>query len=117
GDQRPGAEAPAQERSPLRTLGGTYQIKKRAWGTLNGTWVPQSTRDAVVHFIRSWADRAGLPVGRLLRWLGMARSQFDRWTRRLGTPNRHNGRIPRAFWLEAWWKAAILAFHELSPRE
>jgi putative transposase len=47
----------------------------------------------------------------------MARSQFDRWTRRLGTPNRHNGRIPRAFWLEDWEKAAILAFHELYPLE
>src|SRR5262249_22533729 len=116
-DHPPGAEAPAQERGPLRTHGGTYQIKKRAWGTLNGTWVPQPTRDGVVHFIRYWADRAGLPVGRLLRWLGMARSQFDRWTRRLGTPNQHNGRIPRDFWLEDWEKAAILAFHELYPRE
>jgi putative transposase len=46
----------------------------------------------------------------------MARSQFDRWTRRLGTPNRRNCRIPRAFWLEDWEKAAILAFHERYPR-
>jgi transposase InsO family protein len=47
----------------------------------------------------------------------MARRQFGRWTRRLGTQNRHNGRIPRDFWLEDGEKAAILAFHELHPRE
>src|SRR5262249_31177055 len=42
---------------------------------------------------------------------------LDRWTRRLGTPNRHNGRIPRDFWLEDPEKAAILAFHDLYPLE
>jgi hypothetical protein len=47
----------------------------------------------------------------------MARSKFDRWTRRLGTPNQHNGRIPRDFWLEDWEKAAIIAFHDLYPLE
>jgi hypothetical protein len=47
----------------------------------------------------------------------MARSKFDRWSRRLGTPNWHNGRIPRDFWLEDREKAAILAFHDLYPLE
>ena len=47
----------------------------------------------------------------------MARSKFDRWSRRLGTPNQHNGRIPRDFWLEDWEKAAIIAFHDLYPLE
>jgi transposase InsO family protein len=47
----------------------------------------------------------------------MARSKFDRWRRRLGTPNRHNGRIPCDFWLEDAEKAAILAFHDLCPLE
>jgi putative transposase len=58
-----------------------------------------------------------LPVWRLVRWLGMARSKFDRWSRRLGTPNRHNGRIPRDFWLEDWEKAKIIAFHDTYPLE
>jgi transposase InsO family protein len=53
----------------------------------------------------------------LLHWLGVARSKFDRWSRRLGTPNRHNGHIPRDFWLEDWEKAKILAFHDLYPLE
>jgi putative transposase len=50
-----------------------------------------------------------------VRWAGLARSKFDRWGRRLGTPNQHNGRIPRDFWLEDWEKAAIIAFHDLHP--
>jgi putative transposase len=53
----------------------------------------------------------------LLHWLGVARSKFDRWSRRLGMPNRHNGRIPRDLWLEDWEKAKIIAFHDLYPLE
>ena len=53
----------------------------------------------------------------MLRWLGLARSKFDRWGRRLGTPNQHNGRIPRDFWLEDGEKARILAFHDTYPLE
>ena len=90
---------------------------KRAWGTLNGVWVPQSIRDAVVQFVSRWVPRTELPIWRVLGWLGLARSKFDRWSRRLGTPNQHNGRIPRDFWLEGWEKAAIIAFHDLYPLE
>lgn len=37
--------------------------------------------------------------------------------RGLGTPNRHNVRIPRDFWLEDWERAKIIAFHDLYPLE
>jgi putative transposase len=47
----------------------------------------------------------------------MARSKFDRWNHRMGTPNRHNGRIPRDFWLEDEEKVKILAFHDTYPLE
>ena len=90
------------------------KLKKRTWGTLNGVWVPQSIWDAVVQFVSRWAGRTKLPIWRVLRWLGLARSKFDRWSWRLGTPNQHNGRIPRDFWLEDWEKAAIIAFHTTS---
>ncbi len=53
----------------------------------------------------------------MLQWLGIARTQFSRWSRRLGTPNRHNASLPRDFWLEDWEKAAIIAFHDLNPLE
>jgi hypothetical protein len=47
----------------------------------------------------------------------VARSKFDRWSRRLGPPNRHNGRIPRDFWLEDWEKTNIIDFHDAHPLE
>ena len=53
----------------------------------------------------------------LIGWLEIARSKFNRWSRRLGSPNQHNATIPRDFWLEEWEKAAIIAFHDLYPSE
>jgi transposase InsO family protein len=50
-------------------------------------------------------------------WLGIAPSKFSRWSRRLGTPNRHNASIPRDFWLEDWEKSAIIDFHDRDPLE
>jgi transposase-like protein len=38
------------------------QPKKRAWGTLNGVWVPQSIQDAVVQFVSRWAKHTELPI-------------------------------------------------------
>ena len=71
----------------------------------------------MVKFILDWAGKTGLPVWRLLQWLGIARTQFSRWSRRLGIPNRHNASLPRDFWLEDWEKTAIIAFHDLNPLE
>jgi putative transposase len=84
---------------------------------LNGRWVPQATRDLVVRFVRYWAGQTGLSVLLLIGWLGIARSKFNRWSHRLGSPNQHNGAVPRDFWLEDWEKAAIIAFHDLHPSE
>ena len=50
-------------------------------------------------------------------WLGIAPSKFSRWSRRLGTPNRHNASIPRDSWLEDWEKSAIIDFHDRYPSE
>jgi putative transposase len=71
----------------------------------------------VVQFIGHWATRTGLSVLLLVGWLGIALSKFSRWSRRRGTPNRHNAPIPRHFWLEEWEKAAIVAFQRRYPLE
>jgi putative transposase len=64
----------------------------------------------VVQFIRHWAPRTGLSVMLLVGWLGIALSKFSRWSQRFGTPNQHNGRIPRDFWLEEEEKACLSRF-------
>jgi putative transposase len=71
----------------------------------------------VVQFIRYWAIRTGLSVLLLIGWLEIARSKFNRWSRRLGSPNQHNAAIPRDCWLEDWEKAAIIALYDVYPLE
>ena len=52
-------------------------------------------RDAVVAFIRRWAEKTGLAMERLLQWLELSAGKFYDWCLRLGQANQHNGRIPR----------------------
>ena len=47
----------------------------------------------------------------------MTASKFYSWRERYGRVNEHNGWIPRDFWLEAWEKQAIVAFHLKNPLE
>jgi putative transposase len=67
--------------------------------------------------VRRWTKRAELPAKRLLGWLGLSTSKFQEWRKRYGTPNAHNGRIPRDGWLLEWEKQAILDFHLQYPLE
>ncbi len=87
------------------------------WGTLKGRWVPPDTRDQIVDYVRRWSDRAQLPARRLLDWLELSSSKFHQWKGRYGTPNAHNGRVPRDGWLEDWEKQAILDYHDRHPTE
>jgi hypothetical protein len=58
-----------------------------------------------------------LPAKKLLAWLELATSKYHAWQKHYGTPNAHNGRIPRDGWLEAWEKQAILDYHTRFPLE
>ena len=68
-------------------------------------------------YVRHWSERAELPAKRLLDWLGLQSSKFHQWRNRYGKVNAHNGQIPRDWWLEAWEKQAILAYHDRHPLE
>jgi transposase InsO family protein len=70
-----------------------------------------------VDYVRHWSERAELPAKRLLDWLGLQSSKFHQWRNRYGKVNAHNGQIPRDWWLEAWEKQAILAYHDRHPLE
>jgi len=52
------------------------RAKKANGGTLNGSWVPHDTRDAIVDYVQHWTERTELPARRLLRWLGLGPSKF-----------------------------------------
>lgn len=54
---------------------------------------------------------------RLLQWLEIAAGKFYDWRKRYGQTNRHNGWVPRDFWLRDWEKQRILDFQLLYPLE
>jgi transposase InsO family protein len=64
-----------------------------------------------------WKERAGLPVNRLVTWLGVHERKFYEWKRRYGKANEHNGKVPRDWWLQDWERQAIIRFHWKYPLE
>ncbi len=53
----------------------------------------------------------------MVSWLGIKQSKYYQWQQRYGQANKHNGQIPRYFWLVEWEKAAILAYQIDHPAE
>lgn len=74
-------------------------------------------RDQIVGYVRRWPEKTEIGVGRFIRWLGIAASEFYGWRKRSGKANEHNGWIPRDFGLEQWEKEAIINFHLKIPLE
>ena len=84
---------------------------------MNGCWVEPDVRDQVVDFIRTWSQKTGLLIERLLGWLELSTGKFYDWRQRYGKRNQHNGWVPRDFWLTEEEKKAILNFQEQFPLE
>jgi transposase InsO family protein len=70
-----------------------------------------------VDYVNYWTERAETPAKKLLSWLELPTSKFHSWKTRYGKTNEHNGQIPRDYWLEAWEREAIVAFHDQHPQE
>ena len=62
-------------------------------------WVEPEIRDSVVEHVGYLSTRSGIPVRKLLSHIGLCRVKYYNWLRRAGTPNRHNGSIPKSHWL------------------
>ena len=60
--------------------------------------------------ILGYKKKTGIPVNRLLRYLGLKESKYYEWRSRYGIPNRHNGKIPKATWLFEHEKQAIIEY-------
>jgi transposase-like protein len=67
--------------------------------------------------VRYWSESTGLPVKRFIEWLQIQSSKYYNWKDRYGKANEHNGFVPRDFWLDAWEKQAIIAYHHKFPDE
>ena len=62
--------------------------KKKKWGPLTGRWVPHDTRDEIVDFARSWADKCDIPMSRFVDLLHISRNKFHDWIGRFGNGSR-----------------------------
>ena len=71
----------------------------------------------MVDYVNHWTARAELPAKQLLAWLGLAAGKFHQWKQRYGSPNQHNGHLPRDGWLAEWEQQAILDYHDRHPLE
>jgi transposase InsO family protein len=79
--------------------------------------VPHDTRDGIVDFVRSWADKTEIPVARFLPWVGVGRSKYHDWIKRFGQVNEHNAWVPRDHWLTADEHERLRGFARAHPLE
>ena len=79
--------------------------------------MPHDTRDQIVDFVRSWAEKCDLPQSRFLPWIGIGTSKFWDWKLRFGKVNEHNAWVPRDHWLTDDEKDAIRTFARGHPLE
>lgn len=63
----------------------------------------------VIHDYHMLTD---LETIQLVDWIGISRGKFYDWRKRYGQENRHNGRMPRDYWLQPWERDAIIDFYQ-----
>jgi putative transposase len=61
--------------------------------------------------------RTHIPLKRVLTWVGIKKNKYHHWRKRVGEPNKHNGKIPRATWILPWEREAIIAYRRTHPTE
>lgn len=74
-------------------------------------------RDSVIDFIREVWELTGISRNRLIIWLNLPPSKYYEWKKRYGKDNRHNGWIPRDWWLMECEKQAIIDYYTDHPFE
>jgi len=79
--------------------------------------VPHDTRDQLVDFVRSWAEKTEIPVTRFMPWIGIGRSKYEDWRQRFGQVNEHNAWVPRDHWLTEAEQLVICQFARAHPLE
>lgn len=77
---------------------------------MRGKWVEPDIRDAVVKYVKNMKTQSGLPQKWFIPRLGISSSKYYTWVRRYGQENRHNGHIPRDFWILEHEKQAIVDY-------
>jgi len=77
---------------------------------LNGHWVEPDVRDNVLTFIEMVTDKSRYNKQNVLELLALSKSRYYDWIKRQGQPNRHNGQMPKSYWLLPLEREAILVY-------
>ncbi len=77
---------------------------------MNGHWVEPDVRDNVLAFIEMVTDKSRYNKQNVLELLALSKSRYYDWIKRQGQPNRHNGLMPKSYWLLPLEREAILAY-------
>lgn len=59
------------------------------------------TRDEVVKYSQSLNRKSHLNISKIIQLIGISRTKYYEWVKRLGIENQHNGKIPKTHWLTA----------------
>ena len=65
-----------------------------------------------MNYLQELKCRTGVPLGILLKTVGLSWARYYDWQKRFGQPNRHNSETPRSFWLEPWEIERIIEYRE-----
>lgn len=71
----------------------------------------------MIDFVREISNKTGISRNVIIVWLGLAASKFYDWKKRYGRENRHNGWIPRDWWLLESEREAIIRYYLDHPFE
>lgn len=66
----------------------------------------------MVEFIDKWSKRSGLDQNFFLALLKVSREHLRQWRQRIGAPNQHNGKMPKAHQLLPEERTAILNYYK-----
>jgi putative transposase len=70
-----------------------------------------------VELISRYIEPTEIPLKQWLSWLGLSGGRYYQWVARYGQHNRHNGAVPRQYWLLDWEREAIIGYAMDHPLE
>ncbi len=67
-------------------------------------------RDSIIKYCYKIISLSELKISKVIEMLGISRSKFYGWNKRLNLPNNHNGKQPKQHWLTPVEKQTIIDF-------
>jgi len=77
---------------------------------LNKLWVEVDVRDCIILYVDYILERTEIKLKWMLRMIGISKSKYYKWKRRLGKANQHNQSLPKSNWLLPWERDAIIQY-------